>query len=140
MWAAGCGTVYRTTALTIAPQFKITDLEAPIAIEPHDETGALPMKPLFLIVHVKIGILAPMRARGAYKCLQALKQEASVTTGRKAVEPTKHASPAATHCLAFTRVSSLSTAAQATRILDGKMHCTQDDCTSRVGLLTTQVG
>ena len=34
----GNATIYRSTALTIAPQFKVTDSEAPVIIEAYDET------------------------------------------------------------------------------------------------------
>ena len=66
--AAGGGTtLFRSTALTLAPQIKLTDLETRVVATSLDETAAVPMKPLFLIAHIKVEKLARERARSAYR-------------------------------------------------------------------------
>ena len=62
--AAGGGTtLFRSTALTLAPQIKLTDLETRVVVTSLDETAAVPMKPLFLIAHIKVEKLARELAR-----------------------------------------------------------------------------
>ena len=66
--AAGGGTtLFRSTALTLAPPIKLTDLETRVVATSLDETAAVPMKPLFLIAHIKVEKLARERARSAYR-------------------------------------------------------------------------
>ena len=77
--AAGGGTtVFRSTALTLAPQTQLTDLAACAVVTALDDTAVTPMKALFLIVNVKVEKLARERARSAYRLFEALKTEASV--------------------------------------------------------------
>jgi len=74
----GTTTVYRSTALTIAPKNKIEDIKERVVIEACGESDLVPMKPLFLLVHVQINKLARVRAQAAYKIYSALKTEANV--------------------------------------------------------------
>ena len=46
--AVGGMTLFRSTALTLAPKTKLTDLDARVVVTSSDESAAAPMKPLFL--------------------------------------------------------------------------------------------
>ena len=111
--AAGAMTLFKSTALTLAPQTKLTDLDALVVVTSSDESAAAPMKPLFLLAHVKVEKLARERARSAYKLYEALKIEASVEG--ITLSDTTFAAVCGLKCAAFSkamaRVSSVATPA-----------------------------
>ena len=94
-------TLFRSTALTLAPKTKLTDVEARVVVTSLGETAAPPMKPLFLIAHVKVEKLALQRARSAYRLYEALKTEASVEG--VALSDTAFAAVCGMKCAAFSK-------------------------------------
>ena len=96
--------MYRSTALTIAPKNKIEDIKERVVIEVCGESDPVPMKPLFLLVHVQINKLARVRAQAAYKIYSALKTEANVQG--ITFSDTKFADMCKLKCPALDRVSS----------------------------------
>ena len=99
--AGGGTTLFRSTALTLAPKTKLTDVEARVVVTSLGETAAPPMKPLFLIAHVKVEKLALQRARSAYRLYEALKTEASVEG--VALSDTAFAAVCGMKCAAFSK-------------------------------------
>ena len=93
--------VYRSTALGMAPQTKLADIEAPVIIESQNDTDPMPMKPLFLIAHIPIAKLASERASAAYKLYGVLKMEASIAG--IALSDTKFAGICGLTCAAFSK-------------------------------------